>query len=288
MEGFVAEPVGPKMHRDEDLRLEIFKGAEGFLRIHMVFPEFRAVIGPDGEECDFGVKFFSDFAETRKVTRVAGVVDGPAAHIDHISAISTMVIGDFPGAPVFGGHKGDGCPRKTEPFPPLHFIDFFKSEPVNKIANSGGNDNGLVGGDSSEAAPVEVVKVGVGDENQIDRGEVMMGKTCMAQSTDHQKPVGPVRVDQNVPLMALDEEGCVTDPRDADLALAEFWENRGRSVPMAAFSGEKGGQKHIGDKAMGRPPGSFSCSCTQGVKNDAKKRRRQPCRRDWLNLVIEA
>lgn len=68
MEGFVTEPVGPKMHRDQNLRLEIFKGAEGFFRIHMVFSEFRAVIGPDGKECDFGVKFFSDFAETRKVT----------------------------------------------------------------------------------------------------------------------------------------------------------------------------------------------------------------------------
>jgi hypothetical protein len=72
------------------------------------------------------------------------------------------------------------------------------------------------------------------------------------------------------------------------LSLAEFWENRGRSVPMAAFSGKKGGQKHIGDKTVGWPSGSFSCPCTQGVKNDAKKRRGQPCRRDWLNLVIEA
>jgi len=288
MEGFIAEPIGPKMHRDEDLRLEIFKGTEGFFRIHMVFPEFRTVIGPDREEGDFGVKFFSDFAETRKVTRVARVVNGAAAHIDHISAISTMVIGDFSGAPVFGGHKGDGRPRKPEPFPPLHFIDFFKSEPVHEIPNSGWNDNGLVGGDSAQATPVEVVEVGVGDENQIDRGEVMVGKSGMAQSTDHKKPVRPVRVDQNVPLMALDEEGCVTDPRDADLALAEFWENGGRSVPMAAFSGKKGGQKNIGDKTMGGPSGSFSCPCTQGVKNDAKKMRRQPCRRDWLHLMIQA
>jgi len=288
VEGFIAKPVGPKMHRDEDLRLKIFKGTEGFFRIHMVFPEFRTVIGPDGEEGDFGVKFFSDFAETRKVTRVARVINGAAAHIDHISAISTMVIGDLSGAPVFGGHKGDGRPRKPEPFPPFHFINFFKSEPVHEIADSVWNNNGLVGGDSAQATPVEVVEVGVGDENQIDRGEVMVGKTGMAQSTDHEKPVGPVRVDQNVSLVALNEEGGMTDPRDADLALPEFWENRGRSVPMAAFSGKKGGQKHIGDKTVGGPSGSFSCPCTQGVKNDAKKRRRQPCRRDWLHLMIQA
>ena len=288
MEGFIAEPVGPKMHRNQDLRLEIFKGAEGFFRIHMVFPKFWAVIGPDGEQGDFRVKFFSNFAKTRKVTRVAGVVDGATAHIDHISAISTMVIGNFPGAPVFGGDKGDGRPRKAEPFPPLHFIDFFKSEPMHEIADSGGNDDGLVGGDSPEAPPVEMVEVGVGDENQIDRGEVVVGKSGMTQAADHEKPVGPVRVHQNVPLVALNEEGCMADPCDADLSLAEFRENGGRSVPMAAFSGKKGGQKHIGDKTVGGPSGSFSCPCTQGVKNDAKKMRRQPCRRDWLHLMIQA
>ena len=288
MKGFIAEPVGPKMHRDEDLRLEIFKGAERFLRVHMIFPEFRSVIGPDGEECDFGVKFFSDFAEAREVTRIAGVVDGATAHIDHVPAIATMVICDFSRTPVFGRDKGDGRPRKTEAFPPLHFIDFFKSKPVHKIADSIGNDNGLVGGDSAEAPPIEMVEVGVGDEDQIDRWEVMVGKSSMAQPADHEKPVGPVRVDQNVSLVALNEEGGMTDPCDADLSLAEFWENRGRSVPMAAFSGKKGGQKHIGDKTVGWPSGSFSCPCTQGVKNDAKKRRGQPSRRDWLNLVIEA
>ena len=284
MEGFIAEPVSPKMHRDEDLRLEIFKGAEGFFRIHVVFAEFRAVIGPDGKECDFGVKFFSDFAEAREVTGIAGVVDGATAHIDHISAISAMVIGDFPGAPVFGGDKGDSRSRKTEAFPPLHFIDFFKSKPVHEIADSGGNDNGLIGGDPTEAPPVEMVEMGVGDENQIDRGEVMVGESGVAQTAHHEKPVGPVRIHQNVCLMALNEEGGMSDPRDADLPLAEFWKNGGRSVPMAAFSGKKGGQKHIGDKTVGGPSGSFSCSCIQGVKNDAKKRRRQPCRRDWLRL----
>ena len=265
MEGFITEPVSPKMHRDEDLRLEIFKGAKGFFRIHMVFAEFRSVIGPDGKEGDFGVKFFSDLAKAREVTGIAGVVDGSPAHIDHISAISTMVIGDFPGTPVFGGDKGDSRSRKTEAFPPLHFIDFFKSKTVHEIADTGGNDNGLIGGDSTQAPPVEMVEMGVGDENQIDRGEVMMGESGMAQTAHHEKPVGPVRVDQNISLMALDEEGCVTDPSDADLSLTEFWENGRRSVPMAALSGKKGGQKHIGDKTVGGPSGSFSCSCTQGV-----------------------
>ena len=288
MERFIAQTVSSKMHRNKDLRLEIFKGAEGFFRIHMIFSEFWAVISPDGKECDFGVKFFSDFAKAREVAGIASVVDSSPAHIDDISAISTMVIGDFPGTPVFGGNKGDSRPRKAESFPPIHFIDFFKSKSVHEIADSVGYDNGLVGGDAAEAPSVEMIEVGVGDENQINRGEVMVGKSGMAQAADHEEPVGPVRVDQNVPLVALNEEGCMTDPCDADLPLPEFWENGGRSVPMATFFGKKGGQKHIGDKTVGGPSGSFSCTRTQGVKNDAKKRRRQPCRRDWLYLVVQA
>ena len=50
MKGFIAEAVGPKMHRDENLGFQIFKGSERFFWIHVVFAEFGAVIGPDGKK----------------------------------------------------------------------------------------------------------------------------------------------------------------------------------------------------------------------------------------------
>jgi hypothetical protein len=86
-----------------------------------------------------------------------------------------MQISDLAGTPVLGRHKSDGGSGETQTFPPLHFIDFFKSEPVHEIADSGGNDDGLVGGDSPEAPPVEMVEVGVSNENQIDIRQVMVG-----------------------------------------------------------------------------------------------------------------
>ena len=55
MKGFVTQAVGSKMHRDENLGFQIFKGSERFFRIHVVFPKFGAVIGPDGKKGDFGV-----------------------------------------------------------------------------------------------------------------------------------------------------------------------------------------------------------------------------------------
>ena len=46
---------------------------------------------------------------------------------------------------------------------------------MNKVANSSGHDNGLIGGNPAEAATVEMIKMGVGNENEVDGGKVVVG-----------------------------------------------------------------------------------------------------------------
>ena len=75
------------------------------------------------------------------------MVDGMVSHIDDITAIPSVVIRDLAGSPVFGGHKGDGGRGETKALPPLHFVNLFKTDPVDEIANSIRNDNGLIRGD---------------------------------------------------------------------------------------------------------------------------------------------
>ena len=51
---------------------------------------------------------------------------------------------------------------------------------MHKVANSSGNDNGLIGGNPAEAASVEVIKMGMSDENEVDGGKVVVGQPGVA------------------------------------------------------------------------------------------------------------
>ena len=109
--------------------------------------------------------------------------------------------------------------------------------------------------------------MGVGDEHEVNIGEMMMGEAGVAQATDHEEPVGPVRVHEDISVRPLDQERGVANPGKADLSVFEFGEDRGGAVPVAPFSGKEGGQQNIGDKAMGALPARSGCLCLQGRKD---------------------
>ena len=67
MEGFVAETIGSKMHWNEDFGSKILEGAHRLLRIEVIFPKFRSVVGADGQESNVRLKFFSNLLESFKV-----------------------------------------------------------------------------------------------------------------------------------------------------------------------------------------------------------------------------
>lgn len=254
MEGFVTQAIGSKVHGDENLGPQILKRLHRLLGIEMIFAEFGPVVSPDRQESDFRSQLLSDFLESLKIARVSRVVDGPVPHIDDIPAVSPMVIRDLACSPVFGGNKGDGRRGETKPFPPIHFVDFFETNAMNKIPNARGNHNRLVGGNPTEASAVQVIKMSVGDQNQINVGQMMMGETGMTETTHDQQPVGPVRIDENVSMRSLDQKGGVADPGDGNLPLAKFGKNRGGAGAVPTFAGEKSWKKNIGDEAVGTWP----------------------------------
>ena len=79
---------------------------------------------------------------------------------------------------------------------------------------------------------------------------MMMREAGMAEAADHQQPVGPIGINQNVPVGTLDQKGSVPDPGDTDLAVLQFWKERRLAVVMAAFARKKGGKEYIGNKTM--------------------------------------
>jgi len=87
---------------------------------------------------------------------------------------------------------------------------------------------------------VKVIKVGVGNENEVDRGEVMVGKTCVTEASNHQEPICPIGIDKNIGLGGLNEKGGVTNPGDANLTFFQFWKYGGSAVAMPTLAGKEG------------------------------------------------
>ena len=134
------------------------------------------------------------------------MVNGVAAQVDHVSPVATMQVRDLAGSPVFRWNKGYGGAGEPEAFPPVHLVDFFKTQPVDQVSYACGYNNGLVGRDAAKAFAVEVIEMGVGDQDEINVGKVMMGQPRMPKSPDHQNPIRPVRIHQDVAAGSLEEK----------------------------------------------------------------------------------
>ena len=124
---------------------------------------------------------------------------------------------------------------------------------MHKVADSSGNDNGLIGGNPAEAASVEMIKMGMSDENEVDGGKVVVGESSVAEAPNDKKPVGPVRIDKNVAMGSLNQEGSVADPGDADLACFKFRKDGGKLLACAPLARKKSREDDIGDKAVRGP-----------------------------------
>ena len=84
-----------------------------------------------------------------------------------------------------------------------------------------------------------MIKVGVSNKNEVDRGEVMVGKTCVTEASNHQEPICPIGIDKNIGLGGLNEKGGVTNPGDTDLSFFKFWEYGGSAIPVASLTGKE-------------------------------------------------
>jgi len=124
---------------------------------------------------------------------------------------------------------------------------------VHKVANSSGYDNGLIGGNPAEAPSVEMIKMGMSDENEVDGGKMVVGESGVAEAANDKKPVGPVGIDKNVAMGSLNQKGGVADPGDADLPCFKFRKEGRKLLACAPLTRKKSREDDIGDKAVRGP-----------------------------------
>lgn len=95
--------------------------------------------------------------------------------------------------------------------------------------------------------------MGMGNQYEIDAGKVMVGESCVAETADDEKPIGPVGIDKNISVWPLDQKRGVTNPSDTDLSCFELRKDGGKVIALTSLPRKKRGQNDIGDKAVWGP-----------------------------------
>ena len=76
-------------------------------------------------------------------------------------------------------------------------VDAIKSESVDEATDMLGNGDRLVAGDSAKRAAVQMIEMGMSDQNQVDRGKVAKFDSRMLDPLDDLEPFRPIWVDED-------------------------------------------------------------------------------------------
>jgi hypothetical protein len=69
---------------------------------------------------------------------------------------------------------------------------------------------------------MEVIKVGVREQHEVDGWQVLNAQPATFNAFQEKDPVGEVRVNKDVEIGELDQEGSMADPGDGDLTAGEL------------------------------------------------------------------
>jgi hypothetical protein len=109
---------------------------------------------------------------------------------------------------------------------------------------AGGSD------DAAERWDVEVVHVGVGDEDGVDGGKVFDEEAGLALAAEDDEAGGEDGVDEDVAAADLEEEGGVADEGDAELGGGDQFGGAGLAGERAlmALTGDAQKLAHLSDR----------------------------------------
>lgn len=249
---FVAKAESSKMHRNHHLGPKLAKRLQGLLGIHVNVALSGRLISADGEQGEFDVGALADLLEAFKVGGVAAVKYRASRVFDEKAAESSVAIVKDSCSPVSCRGEGDLEGAVLEALPGPQLVDAIESQVMNEIADVLGHGDGLIAGYGAQRAAVEMVEMRVGYKNEIDGREITELDPRMLDALDDLEPLCPVGIYEHAVLGGLDEEGCVSDPRHAELSGREFGEDRLEPVPVA--SGKERGDNNLGKKISPVPP----------------------------------
>jgi len=162
---FEGEAEGAVVHWDEPPGAQIFEDFHGLVRAHVHVAEGFGVVSADGEQRDFRRAAPADFFEAIEIGAVAGVIDAATLMFEDKTAVAAMMIAQNTSAPMFARGQSNFPVAVREGFPPFKFDDAAKAEIVSEVAYAPGHDADFWVGQAAKAWFVEMIEVGVGQED---------------------------------------------------------------------------------------------------------------------------
>src|SRR5438270_13999454 len=93
------------MHRHQPAGAQIPEHPNRLIGPHMQMSKGFRRVSADWQECDLRAATLADFAEAIKVRAVARVIDPAALVFKNKPAITTVIVPQDPGAPLFGASQ---------------------------------------------------------------------------------------------------------------------------------------------------------------------------------------
>src|SRR5207244_12443531 len=118
--------------------------------------------------------------------------------------------------PMFAGRKRDLPIVGGKTFPPIELNDAFEAEVEREVANAPGHDADFGVRQTAQGRFVKMIEMRVRKLDQIDGREVFDFQAGAFDAFEEEKPVGEIRIDEDVEVGKLDQEGGVADPGDGD------------------------------------------------------------------------
>jgi len=133
-----------------------------------------------------------------------------------------------------------------EGFPPFELDDATKAEVVREVTDAPGHDADFWVGQASKAWLVEMIEVGVGQENQVDGRQMFNPQAGTFDAFEQEKPICEIGIDQDIQVVELDKKGGVANPSDRYLAFGEL--GKGRFAMLPGAPGKQGFPNHFAEK----------------------------------------
>src|SRR6266581_1737563 len=113
---------------------------------------------------------------------------------------------------------GNGQAAVATVIPPVELNDFLKSEIGNEIEHVMGHDqsrrsarhSARVLYDRTQGWPVQVVKMRMGHQHQVDRWQIVDTEAWFSNALQKKQPAREIRVNQDAPPAHLHKERCMT------------------------------------------------------------------------------
>ena len=95
---------------------------------------------------------------------------------------------------------------KLDRLPVIQLMHDMKPEVVHQISHTHWHDDRLICSHATQGAPVEMIEVGMRNQDKINRRQMMNFEAGLFQPLDYLEPFRPDRVDQDIDLVGLNEK----------------------------------------------------------------------------------